>query len=282
MKRTLLFLLPVLVPVMAACGLLNATDEWRTETVSAGLGGAERAAITINNNAEDLTVNAADTDSGLLIAADVDVVGDVAFSVSGDSDREVSLSEQRENISYNGDHTLEWEVEITQAIPVTLDYTLNSGDARLNLESLDLTGLTLDVNSGRVLASLPAIVEAQTVALDVNSGSVGVTLADGASGTLTGDLNSGDVNIDFTGMAAYDLNLTVNSGEINVNVPDGAAARVDLTDNNSGTFNADFAGLTRISGDDDDTGIWQTDGFDAADMRITVALNINSGTVTVE
>jgi hypothetical protein len=95
---------------------------------------------------------------------------------------------------------------------------------------------------------------------------------------------SGSMTYTFGRDSDVAMEIDGGSGSITINLPAGAAVRVEVRSSGSGSVNLP-AGLRLVDdgGDDDeDTGIWETDGFSSAAHQIViVADDLASGSFNV-
>jgi hypothetical protein len=198
-------------------------------------------------------------------------------------------------VSYTGDLHFDASVSGGRA-DITLDTTSAESDGFFFLNPANWTSLT---EEDRWQIGLAPDVETN-LTLDVGSGSVdlnlkGLTLSeldsDGGSGRMElllpdGDYNfvhhsgSGSSTITVAGRGRQTIEIDGGSGSITLHLPDSMEARVDVAAG-SGSFNLNQDRFSQVRGDERDDGVWETAGYDDAPNRVTLVLDIGSGSVTI-
>jgi hypothetical protein len=93
------------------------------------------------------------------------------------------------------------------------------------------------------------------------------------------DSGSGDIDLSLPSDSSFTGTIDAGSGRLAINLPTGVGMRVRL-DSGSGAFrpNEDFE---LVSGDRDD-GVWETEGFDSAEVAIELKIDQGSGSITID
>jgi hypothetical protein len=147
------------------------------------------------------------------------------------------------------------------------------------LRALQLTGLNLDVGSGEVDGSLPAVDGGYGARVDGGSGTCRLGIADGAQVDLEIDVGSGSFNVEIGAEAEVRVQANGGSGELTIDVPDGAAVRLDVREGGSGNVRVPGRYERTRSGDDDE-GTWETPGYGSADHKVEIVIeDLGSGDV---
>jgi hypothetical protein len=197
------------------------------------------------------------SDSSALIDAEVVHVGDMEFSVSGEREKTVRLTERARDFSFDlfgwmdATQDLESDIGLSPFVPLNLDVQLNVGDADLDLSQLQLTGLNVRGNVGHVSLSLPA-----------------------AEGRYTANLE-GDVGafqVEFAEPTDIDLTIKGNVGGFVIDLPDGAGVRLEGRVEVGGLSLPDD--FVRLQGGGPDfvgqRGVWQSRNYNDADHKIDI------------
>ncbi len=180
-------------------------------------------------------------DSSNLIEADVDYRGDLVFNVSNTNGRAEVL--------------LDSYLQNAPFGQVNFDDSEAKWDVKLNPRvALDLW---LDVGSGSYSFDLSRL-NLSSLNLDGGSGSLDLTLP--ATSSFTGKLDAG-------------------SGAVTLTLPEGVGMRVTL-DGGSGSFQPGER-FTLVSGERDDDGVWETQGYASADYKIDVDIDQGSGSIRI-
>jgi hypothetical protein len=248
-------LIIVLMIVGPSIGLVD-DAEIVESTFSEPLDDAQSASITLDLSVGVANINAL-TDSTNLIEADLNHIGDIDFQVAGERSKIVSLSQsESRGISvwpfapfFPGNDTAElrWDIGLSPNIPLELDVRGGVGETNVDLRSLQIDDLTVNVGVGEITLELPATDEPYLA--DVNAG-------------------VGKVTINIEENASVELTIDGGVGEVTINIPDNAAVRVNA-DSGLGDVNVPRS-FEQISGNDNDEGIWETEGFASAEHQITI------------
>lgn len=254
--RMLLLLAAVLVLVLAGCDA--AASGLQSGVYNANRSLAQSAEITINMPVENGHIDAITTNGINVLEARIEYLGAIDFSVSGDAQRVVTLSEDTQGRVIPEGTAPRWDLRVTNAIPVDLKLThggtLTGTLARLNLASLELTQ-----TSGMTNLVLPG------TAFDVPA--------------LT--LNAGNMTLVAGRGAAFAAAVTVNGGELVFNVQENAPVQVNVLSSAAGAaVNLPESYGTGIEADGVTT--FQSVAFSADAPAIVLNLTVNGGTVTVQ
>ena len=187
------------------------------------------------------------------------------FDVSGTSNRYVRMSETSNSTDWlSWDFTadrLVWDISLAEGIPT--EFILNGGSGRLDVElgSIDLTSLRADLGSGSSDFILPATEVEYVAEVDSGSGSVEIEILDGA---------------------ALTLELSGGSGSVNISLPKNAEFEIEVFDEGSGSLSLP-SGLQKVGGGSGiSLGVWQTAGFDTADVKIIIKImDQGSGSINI-
>jgi hypothetical protein len=237
------------------------------EHFSAPVDGAESARVKLNLAVGEHHVTAATTPD-TLIDADLTYVGEVAFTVSGERDKVVSLSQSPaftvEWLNpanwFNNNRKLRWDVGLSPNVPIDLDVHGGVGEARLDLSNLSLTHVEVGGGVGEIDLTLPGKGDYDGY-LKIGVGEFRITVPSGASA---------------------DLRIKGGVGECTVNIPPDAAAQI-----NARTGIGDIhvpSRMTRVSGGGDGiskSGVWETPDFAGAGRKIVIDFDGGVGELRV-
>jgi hypothetical protein len=247
----------VVVLILAGGFLGYRSDQGRviTEQFSEPIGQAESAEIELDLSIGPATVYALE-DKDMLLDAEITHIGEIVFSVSGNVEKKVRLDEEQVNFDagwldfFNQDN-LEWDIGITSFIPVSLEIIGGVGDAELDLRGLLLDDLLVDVGVGDLKLSLPESEDIYEVRLDGGVGETDVEIVRDANVTVTINGSVGDVTVDVPSNAEVQVDASVGVGDIRLP-----------------------SNFEKLSGSEDnvvgESGVWETSGYDDADLRITI------------
>jgi len=240
---------------------LAQTSVLKTEAFSAPLDEATSAHVTLDLAQYDTNVSAT-TDATRLVEADLTYTGQAVFAVSGGAQKTVRVGvtdDFSDPFAFLDDFDAQWQIGLSPAVPLDLTINGGSGSADFQLQELDLDALTLDAGSGQIDLALPAGAGYEATVIG-GSGGLDIAVLAGTQATLHFDGGSGGLTID---------------------VPDGLAVRVEIQDSGSGGVRLP-SGWETVRDGDNDEGVWQTPGFDAASVQfIVIITDVGSGSVTV-
>lgn len=204
--------------------------------------------------------------SANLIEADVTYVGEMQFEVSGESVKQVKLSQTRPKGPFVGtvgrsirdgigglfnNEELKWDVTLAAHIPMVLEIEGGVGASNLDLNGLRLTQFKLEGGVGDIRLTLPATGAHYEASVEGGVGGTQITIAEGAS---------------------LHLELEAGVGGVNVTVPAAAAVRITVESGLGGvSLPADFK---RIKGKDEligRSGVWESEGYALSQQQITIA-----------
>jgi DUF4097 and DUF4098 domain-containing protein YvlB len=233
----------------------------------------------------DLTMN----NGNMMVAGDAENLMDATFTYNVPQWKpEVSyrgLTEHKEltvkqpNVSGPtfGDAHNDWEVLLSDDVPMDLSVSNSSGDGQLALRRLSLKSLNLEFTSGDVAADLggekPLL---KRVTVDSSSGDVDVDMT-GEYSSPTGldvDLSSGDLVMDLSGEWAQDLegDINLSSGTTTLVFPTDVDVYVKA-DTSSGGITP--KGVTR------DGEVYANEPFKDSDMSLSLSVESFSGDINL-
>lgn len=214
--------------LISGCRFLETTEigEMRTETETVELGGANEASVRIAMPAGVLTV-AGGADPLAQATFRTNAVGwDPRVDYRLDGDEGVLVVDQTgDDIPLGGELINEWDLQLSNAVPIALEIDTGAGEAELDLRGLDLSELAIETGAGRTVVDLSESLDHDLrVTISGGVGELTVTLprdmgvqvsAETGIGELTegGLVRDGDryVNEAF-GEAAHTLYVDISSG----------------------------------------------------------------------
>lgn len=239
---------------------LQTSAEYRQETVAVSGEGVETAVVSLDLGSLGADVTGLDGGQNLLEGT-LSVAGelDLRQRVQG-TEGVVSLSETSGGMWWGGwvSSVSEppWQIGLSRTIPLDLTVDVGSGQADLELGSLNLSDLVVDIGSGMVNLQMPG-------------GDYDIHL-DGGSGKLVTVLPQN---------GRHELQVDAGSGAMDLFLPPTMEARVEV-DSGSGRVSLSDR-FERISGDDQD-GVWQTPNYDReGDNSILIIIDGGSGAISI-
>lgn len=195
-----------------------------------------------------------------LFEADITHVGELEYEVEGDAVKVIELKQQdakdvggpiRQGFrAFASRDDLKWEIGLAPNVPLSLDVDGGVGSVHLQLNGLTVSELEVDTGVGRMQIDLPAQAQTYNVDLDSGVGQTTINIPDGA-----------DVRLEIDG----------GVGTTEVNIPPGAAVQL-TADTGIGGISVPQE-MRRVSGKPDfmdNSGVWQTEGFELAERRIVI------------
>lgn len=146
-----------------------------------------------------------------------------------------------------------WDVTLPAGPTIDLDVTLNAGAGTLTLARAHLGETNITVNAGSLRLDLREVGAARTLDGTVNAGSAVVWLPDGP---LDGD-------------------ITVNAGSLSICAPADVGLRLVTGSNPISSNDFEEQGLVRVDE------AWETTGFATAEIRITLEVSANAGSLSL-
>jgi hypothetical protein len=231
----------------------------KTGYFSAPLAGTKSARMNLNFSVGEATLTPL-VSSDKLIDAELHYVGEIDFSVSGETEKTVTLRQTGDSglqwinpatwfANFDG---LPWRIGLSPEVPLDLNISGGAGRSELNLRGLSVIGLKLQGGVGQMLLSLPSSPQGYDVQIQ---GGVGETRLDVPSNTTSSIRIQGGV------------------GQIVINTPSDAALRL-RSRGGIGSVSVSSR-FVRTSGGDNDfelgkTGTWETPGFESAAHKVEI------------
>lgn len=260
----------VLVLVFAgpSLGLTPPEAELITERFTERIGNATSARINLDLDIGKTTLDAL-SDPNTLIDAEITHVGEINFAVQGDKQKTISISHRASQFVFDDwfwttDIDIErtwWAISLSPELPLTLNIDGSVGQSIIDLSELQIEDLEVDGDIGDFQITLPAMEKTYDVDINGGIGAFEVILERGAAVNLTIDGDVGEFVIDVPADAAVRLDADIDIG--NINVP---------------------SNFVRLSSGDDligESGVWETPGFDDAQVKIVIVFKGGVGDLTV-
>lgn len=214
--------------LISGCRFLQTTEigETRTETETVELGGADAASVRIEMPAGRLTVMGG---ADVLAQATfrTNAVGwdpRVDYRLNGDEGVLV-VNQIGDDIPLGGELINEWDLQLSNAVPINLAIDTGAGEAELDLRGLDLSALQIQFGAGKTKLDLSSALDHDLrVTIDGGVGELSVSVptdmgvqvsAETGIGQLTeaGLRRDGDTYVNEAfGEAAHTLYVDISSG----------------------------------------------------------------------
>jgi hypothetical protein len=233
------------------------------DTYTAPLDQASSVTYNLETFSEPVTISALKESSDQLINADLIHQGQIDFSVTGTTNKMVTLSESTNpnnwfSWNFSGINN-KWDIALTSKIPADVKIDGGSGSINADLSDIQLKSLTTDLGSGSSSFILPKSEDQLDVDINSGSGSVSLTIPDQTNVTIR--IQSG-------------------SGALDIQLPQGTGVRVEVMDSGSGSLDLGSS-LTKISGDDE-TSTWESKNYEQSVQHILIKLlDRGSGSISI-
>jgi hypothetical protein len=281
------WLVGVLLLGLAACAPASSptaeAETIRSQTFTAAVDGAAAAEVRIAAPYQKVFISPA-ADPNQLIEAETEFIGTMQFSSEGTTRKTVRLAEDNLNQRYDGDRPLRWNVRLSTKPALNLNVDIRSGELALDGAGLNLERLDLIVGAGSLTADVPVTIRPLPIALNVGAGTATLNVPAGAQVALASvRVASGRLNLNFGSQSAARVEgIEVGAGTVSIDIPDDVALRLEVKSVAAGSINL-MLPLVRITGTDPDEGIWETDGFAAAEHQISIVVeSIGAGMLELQ
>jgi hypothetical protein len=146
-----------------------------------------------------------------------------------------------------------WNVTLPADPRLDTQLTVNAGSANLNLAGANLGRFETTVNAGSTTVDLGSVHLIDSLHVQVNAGSIGLTLP---SLSIQGSIE-------------------VNAGSVKLCSPPGAGLRIATQESFISSYDFGGAGLIK------DGSTWETPGFDGATVKIDLDAKANAGSMSL-
>jgi hypothetical protein len=231
----------------------------KTGHFSAPVDGAASADVELNLSVGEAWVEPLPGDNDL-IDAELTYLGDIHFDVSGTEHKTVRLRQTADTTWqwinpanwFGGVGRYEWRISLNRAVPLRLNIHGGMGQSDLNLRDLNVTDLRLHGGAGKMTVTLPASPA-------------------GYDARIEGGV--GEMSLDIPASTSLNLELRGGVGQVNIRTDPGAAIRLNAR-GGIGDVNVPPR-LKQISGSDKEfelgkSGVWESEGFEAAEHRVVI------------
>ncbi len=237
-----------------------------TDTIAEPLGTAETARIDLDLSLGKSSITALE-DSTNLLEAEITHLGELDFSVRGDREKIIRVSEKEHNLGFDWfdlfeDQNLHWDVSLSPEIPLNVNIDGGVGESDLDFSQLEIINLTVDSGVGDMTITLPATGSKYEVDVEVGVGRVELRLEDGIDATIEISGGVGDTIIVVP--AGVGVKLTGDIGVGDINVP-GSYSHISTDED-------------RVVGE---SGVWESANYDDAAHRVTITFNGGVGNLTL-
>lgn len=241
---------------------MTVSPQSRVDVYSEPLGSTTQANYLLETSSESVQISTL-KDSQDLFYATLAHQGTINFSVKGDTNKTIALSED-----YDPDSWLNW------------DFSFDNTGWEIGLAPDVVTDLTLDGGSGSITADLSGI-QLNSLTASLGSGSSRFTLPESKTPIEASfDSGSGSVTIVLPRYTTFTITVMSGSGSVHIDIPDDAAVRIEVSDSGSGSLSLPDD-VTRVSGDVE-TGAWESASYAGAANTIFIHIvDRGSGSISI-
>lgn len=261
----------------------------KTERFSEPLGSTRSARVRLDAPVGETTVKAASGD--VLIDAEITHIGDVNFTVTGELEKNVTLSQKTEAADWvrgivgwmGSQGKLRWDIALSPEAPMALDIRSGIGKSTFDLSQLQLTGVDIHAGTGEVEVVLAHSPEPYRAVVNGGIGELSVRVPANTSLDLNLRAGTGQINLEIGDNAQLRADVKGGVGETNIRLPYGAAVRVEAR-MGLGSVNVPNS-FTRLSGSNSaigGNGVWQSPNYDTAERRILISFDGGVGELNVK
>jgi hypothetical protein len=280
MKKRQCFAITAGITILMSVSGIAGDYETVTQRVDAE--GATRIEVTCDFEAGQLWLRSGDIPD----AANIEITYtprwvsyDIDYSKRGNTGHLVLGSELRRKRSFD-DVENEWQVTLSDRLPVSLDLDIGACEADLDFGGLPLEGLDLDVgaSSSRVEFSKPNPVRLKEIRIETGASSLELyDLGNANFEYLTLDCGATSCDMDFRGEFSGEskVELDVGVASVDIYVPQGIGVRVE-TDDDGWFSSVDFQDL-RLERVRKDT--YESSNYARADSRLIFRVSVGMGSV---
>lgn len=261
----------------------------KTERFTEALGDTASARIRLDMPAGEANIKAASGD--VLIDADITYIGEIEFAVTGEQDKQVTLSQKtqaadwvRGIVGWMGSQgKLRWDVALSPDVPLLLDIHSGVGKSTYDLSKLDLTGVEVHVGTGEAEVFLAPSADVYRAVINGGIGEMKVHVPANTSLDMKLRAGTGEINLDIGDNSDVYAEIRGGIGETNIRLPYGAAVRVEAK-LGIGDVNVPKA-FTRLSGSSGGigkSGVWESPNYESAARRIHIMYDGGVGELNVK
>jgi hypothetical protein len=277
-----LLLLSTLACTITLPSVRTGVGELRQQSVQVPLGQASAAVLDIAFGAGEFRL-APGTGEGFLQADFTYNVDELEPVVREDhqGDRlEVDLSLNAAGLPLNlGDETRnEWDVRVSQEVPIALDLDLGAAEGRVDLGGLRLTDVHLRTGAADVEVDWSEPNPESLEVLDVEAGAASLRMRRLGNAQFewmrfTG--GAGNFDLDFSGdwQEPAEIDIDASLSNLTLTVPEEVGVQIDAGDRP--LTNVDTRGFRR----EGDT--WVNDAWGTSEVKLVFSVNIGLGNLTL-
>ncbi len=174
----------------------------------------------------------------------------------------------------------DWDIEITDKIPVTLDINLNASKNDFDLTGLKIEEIEMFLNATDTEVQFDKKNEADlsNISLDVNAGDVEIVGLDyAAPQEIEVKVNAGNVTLEFGNNISRNIEITLqgNAAKTTIDLPDNVGISIDKRTN---LANLDINNALFEKDDD----IYKSENYETAEYKVDITIRGSLYDVEIE
>ncbi len=243
------------------------SPEPTVETFSVEMGNTTSSDINLDLSFPEASLHAL-SDNGELFLAVIGHFGDVNFTVSGEEEKTINLKQIGWESGYQWlqskleGEVMAWDIALSPSIPLALAIDGSIGKSELDLSDLRLSDFEYDGGTGASTIILPESREGYETRIESGTGMVTVVLPEDSNLTIRVDSGTGQIIFD---------------------APEGVDLKVEVQSGGTGDLLSPLWLIKTSGAMDVDEGIYQTDGFEDAQYKITIIIeDIGTGSIVIK
>ncbi len=277
LSRIGITLLLVLLVAAACVSPFTQTGSVQTVNESVALEGAERVDVDIRPGVQDLTLRggADGLFSGQFRYNHEQLEPQVDYRVNnGVGKLDVTMARTQSLRWPTGNVISEWDLQLSNEVPLALNMSLGLGDSQIDLSDLTLTELDIESGAGRVNVNVGEQ-QMDRVRVRAGLGDTALKFAGGSIDRFDFEGGAGSVSVDLTGDWTSDLNAQIRGGlgSIDLMIPSDVGVRIEV---NKGLGDVDANGL-RV-----DDNVYTNDLYGSSDVTLEIELNQGAGDINIQ
>ncbi len=253
-----------------------------TEKVEAE--GARRLEVSLEFGVGQLTVGRDDMAEAAVINIEYDkrrVDYDISYDLRGSTGELYLESNQLRRKNSDGNDNW-WDLTLSTRYPTDLQMEIGACDAEMDLGGVPLTNFTMDIGAASGLIEFSRSNPERLDDLDIDAGAASLEMdrignANFDQFSFAG--GAGSFELDFRGEYEEDsrIDIEVGLGSADIVLPEDVAVRLE-TSGDGWLSSVDLHGGDVDEVDDD---VWESPGFDNADVKLFIAIDVGLGSVDV-
>jgi hypothetical protein len=239
---------------------LAGEDELTVSEFNVAKSGVETARVNVKFSVAQGFIQALPVGSSDLFKATINHVGELEFKDEGDTTKTVEVK-QKQKIEFSANpikqgfrafahrEDLKWDIHLSPDVPLSLNINGGVGPTKLDLTNIQLLNLKVDTGVGTLDLILPSQNNKIEADIDGGVGQTKIVVPDNADAIINVDGGVGAVEITVPANAAVQVKADSGIGAVHVPKSMKRVTPKEILDN---------------------SGLWQSEGYDLATRRISI------------